>query len=400
MAKKPLKFESDEPLEEIHSVLESAFNNMLDGVLVVTTDGTLLVLNPAAEQLSGMGVNNSSDTEEHVVYGVFKSDKQTSLEHNELPIVKALNGETVDGYELFMRNASLSEGAYLSVSASPIRNSDGQVYAAVVVMRNINEKIKARQEIKETTAQLIQSEKLSAIGELAAGLCHELNQPLNVMKIICQSALRDIKKNRYQDEDRKKDYPDIIEQINKAGKIIDHMRVFARDTGGGVSLEMQDVNVALEAALKFMTVQFKAQNIELIKNLTPDLPKINCDTIRLEQVILNLLTNAMQALEKSDQRERKIEVISFRLELENQAVIAIDIKDNGPGVPENIRENIFSPFFTTKKQGEGTGLGLSISTKIIEEIKGRLELESEEGKGATFRILLPIAETAKGKEAV
>ena len=250
----------------------------------------------------------------------------------------------------------------------------------------MEEEIKSQ--LKETTVSLIQAEKLSAIGEIAAGMCHELNQPLNAMKIITQSAQREIAKKRYVEDTMKQDFSDIIEQINKAAEIINHMRSYARRTTED-ELHPISINTVVDSALKFAETQIKNHGAQLVRNLSPDLPMIKGDPIRLEQVLLNLLNNARLSLMDTGKPDKKIE-ISTRMSGDGSFVV-VEVKDNGPGVPEEIKEKIFSPFFTTRKQGEGTGLGLSIATKIMTAHKGKIELDSTLGQGAAFRMLLPVA---------
>jgi C4-dicarboxylate-specific signal transduction histidine kinase len=257
---------------------------------------------------------------------------------------------------------------------------------------------RANKELKESTVQLIQSEKLSALGELTAGVAHELNQPLNAIKIICQSILRDIEKNRFEEETLEQDLNDVVNQVNKMAEIIDHMRIFTRRTEG-IPKEMIDVNSVIEGALKFVGQQLKNRNIEVVRELSPDLPKVIGDAIRLEQVVMNLITNARNAVEISGKEHKSIEIRTYsenRNQIDNQLsaidnpAVVVEVTDNGVGIPEDLREKIFQPFFTTREPGKGTGLGLSVASKIVEEHNGRIEVESQIGEGTTFRVLLPM----------
>ncbi len=256
---------------------------------------------------------------------------------------------------------------------------------------------KANRELKETTAQLVQSEKLSALGELTGGVAHELNQPLNVVKIICQSHLRDIAKNRFEKEEIEQDLPEIVDQINKMADIIDHMRVFSRKVDGEGSREIFDISEVVENSFKLIEQQLKNRNIEIVKELCRDLPKVSGDSIRIEQVILNLVSNARNALENSDRKGKRIAVKTCIVD--GQKFVAVEVRDNGGGIPEHMKKRIFQPFFTSMealapdgKPTKGKGLGLSVANQIVEEHKGRIELESKVGEGATFRVVLPMAE--------
>ncbi|MFH1489658.1 MAG: ATP-binding protein [Pseudomonadota bacterium] len=283
-------------------------------------------------------------------------------------------------------------------SGSVMRNMDGGAMGIVGIVRDmrqsrlVNELENANRELREATMQLVQSEKLSAIGELTAGVAHELNQPLNGIKIITQSLLRDIEKNRFEEDDVGDDLKEIVSQVNKMAEIIDHMRIFSRQTEGTTE-DLIDINTVVEGPFTFLGQQLKNHNIEVMMELAPDLPKVMGDPIRLEQVLMNLISNARGAMEGCGKEEKRIEIRTYLAD-SGQNVVA-EVKDNGNGIPEELRARIFQPFFTTKESGKGTGLGLSVSSKIIEEHKGRIELASEVGEGTTFRVILPIA----GEEA-
>jgi ABC-type sugar transport system substrate-binding protein/signal transduction histidine kinase len=250
------------------------------------------------------------------------------------------------------------------------------------------ELIKSNQELKEITLQLVQSEKMSALGELTAGVAHELNQPLNGIKIISQSILRDMEKHRFEEDKLGEDLTEIVHQVNKMAEIIDHMRVFTRKSEG-MPKETIDLNTVIEGPFKLLNQQLKDHNIEVVTELAPALPRVMGDPIRLEQVFMNLITNARIAVDGGGKDNKRIEIRTYKVD--NRREVAAEVRDNGSGIPEDLRDKIFQPFFTTTDPGKGTGLGLSVSGKIMEEHRGRIELESEEGKGSTFRVILPIA---------
>ncbi|MFH1489656.1 MAG: ATP-binding protein, partial [Pseudomonadota bacterium] len=275
----------------------------------------------------------------------------------------------------------------VSFSGSVMRDHDGNLEGFLGIARDMREirwfirKLedkaqeleKSNEDLKKATVQLIQSEKLSALGELTAGVTHELNQPLNGIKIISQSILRDIEKNQLEEEDIGDDLTEIVGQVNKMAEIIDHMRIYTRQTEGD-SEEMVDINKVIEGPLKLLNQQLKNHNIDLVMELTPDLPKIMGDPIRLEQVFMNLINNARNALESCGRENKRIEIRSYKTDNQGSATgnhaVAVEVMDNGDGVPEHLREKIFQPFFTTRESGKGTGLGLSVSSKIIEEHRG------------------------------
>ena len=283
---------------------------------------------------------------------------------------------------------------WVSATKIPWHDEKGEVIGTMGISRDITEQKraeedlkKAHQELKETTAQLVHNERMTALGELTAGVAHELNQPLNNIKIVCQDLLRDTDKNRLDINELPQDLKDVIGQVNKMAEIIDHMRIFTRRLEG-VRKEEININQPLNNMFKLIGEQLRVHNIEVLKDLEADLPKILGDPINLEQVFTNLMLNARTAVEDFRKKERRIKIKSFMI---NKKKVAVSIEDNGGGISLNIKERIFEPFFTTKPPGQGTGLGLSIAKKLIEEHKGRIEMEVEEGEGSTFTIILPIS---------
>jgi C4-dicarboxylate-specific signal transduction histidine kinase len=292
---------------------------------------------------------------------------------------------------------------------SAIKSPDGSTVGYVAILRDTTERKKmeedrarlikqlqktnkelekSNQELKQTTLQLVQSEKISALGELTAGVAHELNQPLNGIKIISQSILRDMEKDRFEEDKLGEELTEIVNQVNKMAEIIDHMRIFTRKSEG-MPEETIDLNTLIEGPFKLLNQQLKDHNIEVVTELAPTLPRVMGNPIRLEQVFMNLITNARIAVDSYGKENKRIEIRTYKVD--NRKEVAAEVKDNGGGIPEDLRDKIFQPFFTTTDPGKGTGLGLSVSGKIVEEHRGRIELDSEEGKGSTFRVILPIA---------
>jgi len=252
----------------------------------------------------------------------------------------------------------------------------------------------AHAQLRESTAQMLNTEKLTALGEMAGGIAHELNQPLNVTKIICQGVISDIRKDRFSLEELKKDLPEVVVQMNKMAEIIEHMRAFT-STREGMPKRAYEINTVIENAFKFTGAQLSAHGIEVKKELAPSLPILTGDPVAIERAFLNLLANARNALEGSGQKNRKILVKTYQSD--DKKSVCIEISDNGHGVPVDIRDKIFQPFFTTQnalapdgKPVKGKGLGLSVAQKAVKDHGGEIILTSEVGQGSTFKIILPV----------
>jgi len=250
------------------------------------------------------------------------------------------------------------------------------------------------QELRESTAQLIQSEKLSALGELTANLSHEMRQPLNIVRMSLQLMLANIDEKKIDEKTHKIYLQESIRQIDRMNELIKHVNTFSRKQEVDIQKGTIQVNSMVETIIKIYSKQFTLNNIQIIKNLNTNIPDIDCNSIHIEQVLINLLTNARNAVEKSTKEQKEIRISTNIIEEQKSPLlkdsISIEVVDNGVGIPEHLLSKIFDSFFTTKPPGEGTGLGLSISKKIIEAHKGIIELDSKTGEGTTFKIILPV----------
>ncbi len=244
----------------------------------------------------------------------------------------------------------------------------------------------------EAEQQLIHASKMATLGEMATGVAHELNQPLAVIKTASSFFMKKIKKQEpIRTEVLLTMAEEIDRHVDRATKIISHMREFGRKSEN--SFTPVDVNAILKRAFEIFSQQLKVRGIEVEWETQETLPPVKGDPDRLEQVFINLLINARDAIEdKWNQREYRPgdKKIILRT-LEDADRVTVEIEDTGPGIPKAIAEKIFEPFFTTKEVGKGTGLGLSISYGIVKDCGGDIRLASEPGKGAKFIIQCPVA---------
>ncbi len=256
---------------------------------------------------------------------------------------------------------------------------------------------KTYKDLKSTSAQLTQSAKLAAVGELAAGVAHELNQPLMVIRGHAQEMLDG---NSVPDKIIR-DLKLIEKQTGRMMRIIDHLRAFARQSTG--TFEPVDLNDVINDSFTLITQQLRIHNIKIIKDLDETIPKIWGDHNRLEQVFLNLITNAKDAMEEKGEGVLTIRTqpLSDKTSDANGKVTGVLVlfSDTGAGIGDSIIDKIFDPFFTTKEVGKGTGLGLSISYSIINDHGGSITAENNSAAGTTFRIEFPAErrKTPRGK---
>ncbi len=251
--------------------------------------------------------------------------------------------------------------------------------AVLVNIKDVNEQKLAQE-------QLIHSTRLAELGEMAASVAHEINQPLTGIRNYARNVTYMLENNVGEPQEMLESLQNISEQVDRASRIITQMRDLTRRADREFIL--LNINDAVRETLDFLAHQFKLSEIRVKADLADGLPRILGDRVRLEQVLLNIMTNARQSMEEVD--DRRLEICTA-LDMRASGVL-VEISDTGKGFTHADKEKIFTPFYSTKNPGEGTGLGLSISLSIIEQHSGTIEAWGGTGSGARFTIRLPAAE--------
>ncbi len=259
----------------------------------------------------------------------------------------------------------------------------------------INKELERRmiQEIKKQEKQqqlLSQKSKLESLGTLAAGIAHEINQPLGGISMGLDNILMRIQDKNCNEEYLKEKLNSLFENVERIKKIIDHIRYFSR-TQKPVAFTSVNLNDVVKSALFMVSAQYENHGVTIETKLDENLPPITADKYKLEQVMLNLLSNAKFAL---DEKQKNVNDSSYRKIIrvstwKNENLVFLSVWDNGTGIPQKIIEKIFDPFFTTKGEEKGTGLGLSISYGFIKDLLGEIKVESEVGQYTLFEISIP-----------
>jgi len=249
--------------------------------------------------------------------------------------------------------------------------------------------------------RLVHAARLAAIGEIAAGIAHEMNQPLAAIQMIVTSMLADIERGTLPTERARQWLDTVNEQIGRISWIIGHLRSFSRGEGAEPPAAVA-LGEIVENTLGLLGAQLRSHGIVVELDLEAPLPEVRGSARRLEQVLVNLLSNARDALDTlPNDAPKAVRIRAYAPP--GQDPVVIEVADTGPGMSTEVRERLFEPFFTTKGAAQGTGLGLSIVRTIVDECGGRIAVESEPGVGATFRIELPAATPAhaqSGKEPI
>ncbi len=257
------------------------------------------------------------------------------------------------------------------ISSYPIYDNAGQVTQSILLEQDVTEK-------RRLEATLAQSEKLAAVGQLAAGIAHEINNPLTVIVANAQLLQREL-----PDDDDKQELVDLIARAaDRATQVVRNLLDLARKEQYDFTLI--DVNETIRKSLKLLQHEFLARSVHLDVELANDMPQVMASQDHLQGVWINLMTNALDALE-SDPKEIRI---GTRLQGNE---VRITISDSGQGIPPERLSRIFEPFYTTKAPGRGTGLGLSLCHRIIKQHGGRILVDSQMGVGTQFTVILPVS---------
>lgn len=271
---------------------------------------------------------------------------------------------------------------YVRVTACPTKYKNRE--AIILATIDISEMV-------EKDAQLVQATKLTMLGEMSAGIAHELNQPLNAIKMGNEYLKMMVEKKKHiPQKDLSQVATQVSEQVDRASEIINRLREFGRKTD--FAKEKVNINKPIQIAVDIIKQQFSLQNIIVDLHLEKKLPPILAHNNRIEQVIFNLVTNARDAIHQKKKNDLKTgrEVVTIRSFREGEWV-AITVSDTGIGVSKDDRDKIFEPFFTTKEVGKGMGLGLYVTFGIVKDYGGEIGFQSEQGKGTTFKLTFPCA---------
>jgi histidine kinase len=366
-------------LEESEKKYHEIFNNIPNPVFVLDFEKfSIIDCNDSVKAVYGFNKGDVVNTSFLDLFLQEERDRYAAMmqKSKEINLVKQLNHQ---GRRLFV-NIRISPSEYPGKKVLLVTTSD------------ITQRLEAEQ-------QLIQASKMATLGEMATGIAHELNQPLSVIKTASSFSIKKLKdKEPIAFETLSMLLNKIDGNVDRATKIINHMRQFAHKSD--LDFEKVQVNEVLERAFEIFSQQLKLRGIEVIRDLERNLPKINADPGRLEQVFINILLNARDAIEERwgpQETEKAIKRITLKTRREGNIIIC-EVCDTGKGVPESIKDKIFEPFFTTKEVGKGTGLGLSISYGIIKDCGGSIQVNPNTPKGACFIIKFPIPTASDGKQ--
>jgi signal transduction histidine kinase/response regulator RpfG family c-di-GMP phosphodiesterase len=379
--------QSEAILRQQTKILQSILDSMGDGVIVADHRGKMMLLNPAARQMIGPR-EDVPPAQWSSTYGIYCPDTMAPYPAGELPLAKALRGETVDGTEIYVRNDFRPDGAFLSVNGRPLKDDGGNAGGGVAVIRDITESKRSEDLLRKAKDEAVRANH--AKSEFLSRMSHELRTPLNSILGFAQLLEMDALSAEQEDS---------LAHIMKGGQhllsLINEVLDLARIEAGRLFLSPEAINLqeVIQDALAFVRPIAQQRNIQIRCDATIDTERhVKADQQRLRQVFLNLLSNAV-----------KYNVESGRVDISCQAreggVFRIAITDTGQGISEKHQERLFQPFERVGDEStgiEGTGLGLALSKGLMEAMGGRIGVESKLGQGSTFWIELNGVDSPEG----
>jgi len=369
----------EEKLERSNAFLENLI--LSAGVSVIAADctGRLFIFNNSAEE----------------VFGYTREEAITSLHVRDIyeegvayEIMRMLRADEPDGpgkLQSYKANAVAKCGELIPISlyASIIYEGDNEV-ATVGYFHDLRAHLRLQKEIERTQLQVVQAEKMVSLGKLAAGVAHQLNNPLGGIILFTNLVLEE----HELDESAREDLARVVNDAKRCRDTVKELLEFTRQTRHLMS--PRNLNEAITRTMFLLESQVLFQNIEVTKELAEDLPEVRIDQQQIYHLLMNVILNAAQAMDGKGK-------LYLRTSLESEGRVAVvEISDNGPGIPEQILPHVFDPFFTTKDEGEGTGLGLSLVYGIVKNHGGTISAKNRPGGGASFRIELSVENELNG----
>jgi two-component system NtrC family sensor kinase len=369
----------EEKLRRSNAFLRNLILSALDGVIAADKTGKILIFNDAAAEISGYSVDEALNRLD--IRDIYPGEDARQ-------VMEKLRSEDHGGggkLKSYQVNLLGKNGDTIPISLNAaIIYEDRREVATIGFFRDLRETLRMKEALEKTQIQLLQSEKMASLGKLAAGVAHQLNNPLGGITLFTKLVMEE-----YEIEDKaREDLQRILKDAERCRDTVKELLEFARQTRQ--EMRPHDVNQALSRTLFLLENQAIFQNIEIEKDLAPALPSVPADIQQLNHMFMNIILNAVEAMEGRGSLRLRTALSRER----NQVII--EISDTGPGIPEDVVPRIFEPFFTTKEEGKGTGLGLSLVYGIVEDHGGHITAESKVGEGTTFIIELPLTQEEMG----
>jgi len=364
----------EDELREANEFFMNLIESSVDGIIAADMKGNIFIFNKGTEALTAY-------TAEEVIGKIHIT--QIYREGIAKEVMRKLRSQEYGGAGKLLPTPfnvvnKVGEEIPIQLSAALIYDRAGKEVASVGIFTDLRPRLTMEKKLQETHLQLVSSEKMASLGKLAAGIAHEINNPLGGILIYSSLMMEDLS----EEDPKRQDLARIVQEAGRCKEIVKSLLEFARQTEP--KMEPTDINRAIIDGLFFLVNQALFHNIQIIKKLDPFLPFVRGSSGQLKQVLMNIIVNAAEAMHGSGT------LTITTSQAPDRKTVLVEFTDTGEGIPEENLTRIFDPFFTTKDVGKGTGLGLATSYGIVEEHGGKIGVKSKVGEGTTFTIELPI----------
>jgi len=371
-----------EDLQRSNSFLRNMLLSAVDGVIAADLTGKIIIFNDAAAEVSGYSV---AEALTHLnIRDLYPDDGARQ-------VMKKLRSKEQDGkgkLKAYQVNVKGKNGDLIPISLyASIIYEGGKEMATIGFFHDLRQRLRIQKELEKTQVQLLQAEKMASLGKLAAGVAHQLNNPLGGITLYAKLVLEEYDLS----DEAREDMERILKDAERCRDTVRELLEFARQTR--YFMQPHDITEAINRTLFLLESQPLFQNIEIEKDVPETLPLMTADIQQLNHLLMNIILNAAEAMDGKGKLKVKANATP------KKDGISISIADTGPGIPEDDLPRIFEPFFTTKEEGKGTGLGLSLGYRIVETHGGTINVSSQIGEGTTFRIEFPLTAANHGENS-
>jgi len=364
----------EEKLRRTNAFLNNLIHSAVDCVIAADMTGRILIFNDSAAEVFGYSVKEA--LEGLNIRDLYPDDGARQVMQKLRSDEYGRRGKL----KTYHVDVSAKSGERIPISLyAAIIYEDGREVATIGFFHDLRERLRIKSMLEKTQIQLLQAEKMASLGKLAAGVAHQINNPLGGITLFAKLALEEYE----LEEAVRQDLLRILKDAERCRDTVKELLEFTRQTRH--LMQPQDVNKSISRTLFLLENQSLFQNIEIEKKFAAPLPPVQADIQQLNHLFMNLILNAAQAMDGKGKL-----MLSTRLSADTQAV-EIEISDTGPGIPSDVLPQIFDPFFTTKEEGKGTGLGLSLAYGIVENHGGNITARNKSEGGALFLVSLPTA---------
>jgi PAS domain S-box-containing protein len=370
-------------LSRQHELQALILESIADGVVVADRQGQFLLWNRNAEQIVGSGPEPVSPDRWASHFGVFRDESGEPLPADELPLLRAIRGEPTVDAELYLRHPSRSEGRWTRVTARPLHDARGETAGAVAVLVDITEEKRLRTRLQGHRAELVRFGRRVLGAEIASSAAHQLSQPIAAISNYAGAAVRLSEQGRLGAAELGNTVERIERLAARCGEILGKLR--ARIRRRGAPPTTFDVNRVGASCLEFLEDRIAREGVRVEPRYGEGLPPLFGDPMELEHALIQLVSNALEAMEATPRGQRWLGMTTAHDEETEQ--VLVEVRDTGPGVSEALAERLFEPWETDKPGA--LGIGLSIAQTIVEGFGGRIRLTPAAGGGAVFRVELP-----------